>query len=207
MPNDSTTGGFLAPSSTGSDLNDDALQDFLQTVVVGITGLPGNLVRPRWQAEPPNVPDVGVNWAAIGPGAREREPFSARKQTQSAQIVIRNRTIEVLCSFYGPNAEGNGELLAMGFELPQNRQMLEYANGAWTGFNLVGGVQGPVIAPALLKGKWYYKADYSFKVRQQQQYTYPILTVEKVTGTLELQQPGVTTSISESLNVTAPSED
>jgi hypothetical protein len=203
MPNDSSTGGFLAPSSTGGDLNDAALQDFLQTIVVGITALPGDLVRPRWQAEPPNIPDIGVSWAAIGPGRRERESFSARRTTDTGQIVVRNRTIEILCSFYGPAAETNGELLAMGFELPQNREALTWANGAWTGFNLVGGVSGPVIAPALLKGKWYYRVDYSFVVRQQQKYTYTILTVEKAAGTLELQQPGSSEPISEPLNVTA----
>ncbi|MFP5276980.1 MAG: hypothetical protein ACLGPM_07685 [Acidobacteriota bacterium] len=204
MANDSSTGGFLAPTSTGGDLNDDALQDFLQTIIVGITGLAGNLVRPRWQDEPPNVPDAGTNWAAIGPGERERERFSARKQTANGVVVIRNRILQILCSFYGPDAETNGELLAMGFEVPQNREALTWQNGAWSGFNLVGGVEGPVIAPALIKGKWYYKADYTFKIRQQQQYTYPVLTLEQATATLDLQEPGVSTPITETLDVIAP---
>lgn len=203
MP-DSSTGGYLAPSSIGGDVNDQALQTFIQAVVVGITGLPGNLVRPRWQQEPPNIPDVGINWAAIGPGQRERDPFAAVVQGANNTTVIRNRVVEILCSFYGPAAEATGELLAMGFEVPQNREALTYVSGQWTGFNLVSGVSGPVIAPALLKGRWYRKADYSFRVRQQQKYTYPVLTVESATGIVELQQPGSNTPISTPINAAAP---
>jgi hypothetical protein len=190
MPNNSTTGGFLAPTSTGGDLNDAALQDFLQTIIVGIVGLPGNLVRPRFQDEPPNPPDYGTDWCAIGPGTRQRDPFSAVIQNSTNTKVIRNRELEILASFYGPQAETNGELLAMGFEVPQNREALQYANAAWTGFNLISGVRGPVIAPALIKGRWYYRADYSFSIRQQQQYTYPVETLEEAKGTIDLESPG-----------------
>jgi hypothetical protein len=189
MP-DSSTGGYLAPTSTGGDLNDQALQDFLQGIVVGITGMAGNLVRPRFQKEPPDPPDIDTTWAAIGPGQRDREPFSALVRKSQSTIVVRNRTLEIICSFYGPEAETMGEMFAMGLDLPQNREGIQYANGQLTGFNLVGGVTGPVIAPALVKSQWRYRADYTFKLRQQQQYTYPVLTVEKAQATLETQPPG-----------------
>lgn len=192
MPaNDSSTGGFLTPSSTGGDLNDEALQDFLQSVIVGITGMNGTLVRPRFQTEPPNPPAAGTDWCAIGPGQRERDKYSAVKQQDNGNtVVIRNRVLEILASFYGPHAETNGELLAMGFEVPQNREALTYANGQWTGFNLVSGVSGPIIAPAIIKGTWWYRADYSFRVRQQQKYMYSVLTLTEAKATLELQPPG-----------------
>jgi len=199
MPNDSSTGGYLSPSSVNGDLNDQALADFLQGIVVGITGLPGPMVRPRFQAEPPDPPDLGTNWAAIGPGQRKRDDYSTVKQQAENTVVIRNRELEVLCSFYGPAAETNGELLANGFEVPQNRETMRAQ-----GFMLISGVAGPVIAPAIIKGQWYYRADYSFWVRQQQQYTYPVLTLESATATLDLQSPGVGQMIQETLNVNAP---
>ena len=191
MPNDSSTGGYIQPSSTGGDLNDQALAQFLQQIVVGITGLPGSMVRPRWQAEPPNIPDFGTNWAAIGPGARKREPFAAVIHSPTgdgSSKVIRNRQIDVLCSFYGPAAEANSELLANGLEVPQNREAMQLA-----GFNLVSAADGPIIAPALLKQRWQYRADVTFTLRQQQQYTYSVLNLEGAAATVYVE--GFTDSI------------
>ena len=181
--NDSSTGGYLTPSSVGGDLNDAALAKFFQQIVVGIVGLPGPMVRPRWQAEPPDIPDFGTNWAAIGPGARDREPFSAQVHKPGSTIVIRNRTLEVLCSFYGPLAETNTELLAQGLEVAQNREVMQLA-----GFNLTGGASKPVIVPVLIKQRWQYRVDTTFTLRQQQQYTYPILDVDSFSATLTVEE-------------------
>jgi hypothetical protein len=199
MPNDSSTGGYLTPSSVGGDLNDQALAQFLQQIVVGIVGLPGPMVRPRWQAEPPNIPDFGTNWAAIGPNeSRKRESFSYRRKVNAETIiVIRNRTIPILCSFYGPAAEANAELFAMGFEVPQNRETMQLA-----GFNLIGGVGDAVIAPAYIKNRWNPKVDIPFVIRQQQKYTYSVLDLVGAQGTMDLQPPGQTV-LTETINVTS----
>ena len=80
MPNDSSTGGFLLASSVNGDLNDNALIDFLQTVVVGITGFPGAMVRPR-QAEPPNIPTsarIGRRSARTTRATANRTPTGRR---------------------------------------------------------------------------------------------------------------------------------
>lgn len=61
----------------------------------------------------------------------------------------------------------------MGLEVSQNREVMQLA-----GFNLVGGVDGPVIAPALIKQRWQYRADYNFTVRQLQEYTYAVLDLK-----------------------------
>lgn len=201
MPsNDSSTGGYVVPSSTGGDLNDAALAQFLQQIVVGIVGLPGPMVRPRWQAEPPNIPDFGTNWAAIGPGQRDRDTFSAQVHNPAGQgstTVIRNRTLEILCSFYGPLAETNTELLAQGLEVSQNREVMQLA-----GFNLIGGASKPIIVPVLIKQRWQYRVDTNFMLRQQQKYTYPILNLEGAQATLTAEEG--TKDLSESISVTAP---
>jgi hypothetical protein len=198
MGNTSATGGYLIPSSTNGDLNDVALAKFLQQVVVGIVGLPGNMVRPRWQAEPPNIPDFGTNWASIGPGRRQREPFSASIQSDGGLTtrIIRNRTMDILCSFYGPLAETNSELLAMGLEVAQNREVMQLA-----GFNIIGGVGDSTIVPEMLKMRYQYRVDVPFTIRQQQQYTYSVLDLLSAQGTMLLQSG--TEIITEDISVPA----
>lgn len=196
----STSGGYLAPSSVNGDLNDIALATFLQQIVVGTVGLPGPMVRPRWQPESPNIPDFGTNWAAIGPGKRTREPFVALlpgTPGSDSSTIVRNRTLEILCSFYGPAAEANSELLAMGLAVPKNRYTMNLA-----GFNLVGGVGDSVPVPVLLKQRWTYRVDVPFVLRQQQQYTYGIAGIASIQGTLYANDGSQ--SITETITVADP---
>ncbi len=44
---DSATGGYINPS--GGSAYDQELEDIFQTFIVGITSLPGAMVRPRFQ--------------------------------------------------------------------------------------------------------------------------------------------------------------
>ncbi len=182
MANDSSTGGYLVPTSTGGDLNDKALAQFLQQVVVNIAGLPGPLVRPRWQAEPPNIPDITVNWCSIGPGRRYRDSYAYVRQSSGgngSSTVIRNRLMDILCTFYGPGAEQNAEYLAQGFEVPQNREVMQKA-----GFNIVAPPRDSFAVPRLVKQRWYYAVDIDFTVRQQLQYTFSVLNLTGAQGTL-----------------------
>lgn len=137
-PNDSSTGGFLAPTSTVALVEDDALDDFLQTFVVGITSLPGNLVRARWQPIALDQPEPAVDWCAIG--VTDETPYEGfGDQTHFGRdnsggnpngFSVTNEwsTVTVLASFYGPNARGNAALLRSGLAIAQNREPF-YASG------------------------------------------------------------------------------
>lgn len=197
MPNNSSTGGYLVPTSTGGDLNDKALAMFLQQVVVNITGLPGPMVRPRWQPESPNIPDFGTDWCAIGPGPRERDPYGYLQQNDGSTTVIRNRVMEILTTFYGPNSEQNAEYLAQGLEVPQNRELMQLA-----GFNIVAPPRDSVAVPRLIKQRWQYAVDLSFRVRQQLSYTFSVLNLDGAQGTLIADDQGRETT--ETLTVTPP---
>jgi hypothetical protein len=203
----SATGGYLSPSALGGDLNDQSLDVFLQEVVVGITGMSGTMVRPRWQTDPPNIPDFGVDWCAIGvvsPIRREPYAFALQNETGSGintvmnSTIIRNREMDVLCSFYGPNAGANSEVLAMGLEVAQNREVMKLS-----GFNLVGGAGDASVVPILIKQRNLRRIDLPFTVRQQQQYTYSVLTVLGSIATLYLQDAAGNTTVD---NITVNAE-
>jgi hypothetical protein len=191
------TSGYLPPTSNGGDLNDAALSQFLQQVVVGITGLPGNLVRPRWQAEPPNIPDFGTSWAAIGPGDEDDDAFAFVQTTGLSTSVISNRVLQILCSFYGPLAQTNSVILRMGLQVPQNREVMQLA-----GFNLVGGIAKGFRVPALMKERYQDRWDVPFRIRQQQQYTYDVESLLSAQGTMILQSS--TGLIKEEIEVMPP---
>lgn len=67
MTNTSATGGYLQPVPQFPTLVGNlSFTQFLQTVFVGMSGLPADLVRPDWQPNPPKQPDIFTNWLAIG---------------------------------------------------------------------------------------------------------------------------------------------
>lgn len=178
MANDSSTGGYLAPTSKGGELNDQALADFLQQVVVGVVGLSGSLVRPRWQVEPPNTPAFDVDWVALGAVDREQDVFAYVAQQNEQAVVYRQQILKVLCSFYGPNCESNGETLSMGFQIPQNLEVMK-TNGF--GFIECGGI---IVVPEQIHDRWLRRCDITFRVRRVQLYTYPVHSLLGAQGTV-----------------------
>lgn len=87
------------------------LTRFLQALFSCVSGLDGKLFRPRWQQEPPNLPKVNANWAALGITDRRGDVFSATVHSPGKNggngfdTVSRTEELDVLTSFYGPDAE------------------------------------------------------------------------------------------------------
>lgn len=183
MPNDSSTGGYI--QSTIGQAEDQSLQEFLQGIVVGLTGLPGKLVFPLWQPETPNLPQFGTNWAAVGRGTRTRDKFSTVRHhhgpdaPNGIDFVHTTEILEVLCRFYGPAAEQNSEFLAIGFMEAQNREVLQQA-----GYGLVE-VQDSVTVPDKLHERWTYRVDVNFRLRRAQVYSFPVLDLVAAQATIK----------------------
>src|SRR5689334_15168070 len=137
MP-DSSTAAILQPSSTvpPGDLDLDAI---IQTLIVGVSGLTGDLVRPRWQPTQPKMPDIGTNWCAIGvtsitpddgpaiihqptlffgQGLYGAGPYGG--SSDGSDVLFRHEQIEVLASFYGTNAQQISGITRDGLGFPQN---------------------------------------------------------------------------------------
>ncbi len=184
--NDSSTGGFLAPSAAEpAPLTGQGLNRFLQQWLVGITGLEGSLVRPQYQKEPTNIPDAGEAWCSFRVLARRGDtfPFIGHSgEGDGYDQLIRNEELDLIASFYdlGTNglADYYAELMRDGAIIAQNRAYLQAQN-----FD-VGSVGDLISVPVLLKSRWQYRVDLSVQVRRQVSRQYPVLNIESIDGTL-----------------------
>lgn len=190
MATDSTVAGYLAPELL-VPANDDGLEDLLQMAIVGITGLPGSLVRPRWQPEPPARPAFNVDWCAFGV-PRSASDVNAYINLEDLALlgqekVERDEWFECLHSFYGPNSAALCKRLRDGLEVSQNRDALRSV-----GISLTE-VREAVVLPALLKEKWVRRVDVTVLYRRRTSSAYQVLTIQ--TGQLGLDNEHYVTPI------------
>lgn len=183
MSNDSSTGGFIPPASSPAPLADDALDALLQQLVVGVTGLPGNMVRPRWQQVVPKQPDPSTNWCAIGVTNISPDDYPSQIHSgtgNGSDTQTDHESITVTASFYGPNAMANAKQLRSGLYVTQNRDTLAAAD-----LNLQEAKQ-LVQAPDLVNEQWIRRWDLTIVLRRQSVYAYPILNIVS-SGPLDIE--------------------
>lgn len=171
----STEVGYLRPSASPD--YDDPLENLFWSVIVGMTGLDGELVRPRWQVEAANMPDFGTNWAAFGVslGARMWDAYQTHDPTigsEGANVVEGSERIDVLFSFYGPNRQHYLSLLRDGMSVTQNRDEMSAAKVKFQEFSQ------PTNLPVLLKNTWVKRADLPGVFNRWVRRVYPIRTLE-----------------------------
>lgn len=178
---DSATGGFLAPI-TPLPAEDDALDKILQALVVGVTGLPGHLVRPRWQETPPTQPEAYTNWAAIGVVDEDPESNVSivhHSDGEGWSTTIDHDMITVLASFYGPMARGNAKKLRTGLMLRQNRETLFY-----TGLALAEMPDKSRFVPDIVNQQTLRRVDISLIFRRRTVLDWGILNLKQMQGAL-----------------------
>lgn len=173
---DTTTPGFLA--SGGAALDEDAsLNATLQIWVRGITGLSGDLVRPRWQAFPAPQPDQTTNWASVGFTTEQEDTNAwfghdpAGGDGTGSSTMQRHEQLEATITFYGPNANSYASLLLDGALVGQNRDVLTVKGIVLAGSGSVRTM------PELIGQTWIRRADATFTLRRQIERTYAIRTI------------------------------
>jgi hypothetical protein len=182
-PNTSATGGPLLPASA-LPLDGLAFDQFLQSVVVGLVPIPGNMVFPRWQpdAEPPQPP-LSADWAAIGELNTDRQGFAyasfnpADNQGQGSVTQISWAQVEVMATFYGPNSVAYANMLKDGLQIGQNRDLLRAQDIA------VADLGNVVRMPEMIGTKWVNRADLSIHLNRLYRRTYPIFSILSTSGT------------------------
>lgn len=196
MANDSSTGGYLSPAATPAPFEGAALSAFLHDFIAGVSGLAPTTVIPRWQPEPPNLlnwpgadasgnPVPQPDWCAFGITARVADVNAFVHHydgTPPYDELHRHEVVELLCSFYGANAEANAAIFREGVQIDQNREQLQ--------LNSMGLVEtgDTITVPSLVKERWLYRVDIQCKIRRQIIRRYPILNLASATGTLNNEQ-------------------
>lgn len=167
MSNTSAMGGYLLPVGAALPA-DTALEDALQAHVVGITGLPGALVRPRWQPVVPKMPEPCETWAAIGHSTTAVDDSPVLDQGDGSARYIRHETIEVLVSFYGPQAEQKIKQLRDGLHLRQNNLPLLAIGAKVIWCNAIKS------APEQHNMQWVKRYDMTYALHRRVERVYPV---------------------------------
>jgi len=207
---DSSTGGSLLPSDPNSyydvasvydeaytpsqtanalSLSGAAFNKILHDWLMGLTGLPGNMIMPRWQIVPPNLPDSNVtDWMTFGVTRKER-PGGAyiRHQPGDSAIGLANgydqnvrwENFSLLCSIYGPNQEFTETSISQGLFINQNNEQLL--------LNQIRplGTDTTVIIPELIKSLWITRWDLSINLSRQIVFNYAIENLLSAVGFVE----------------------
>lgn len=173
MP-DTTTTGFITPEA--DPIADRALEDAFQITIRGITGIPGNLVRPQSPEIIANQPETDVDWVSFRIQSQGFD-FDAHVNhqpsllTTGASEVTRDETLDLVLSFYGPHAQQNMLRWVNGLAIDQNRWLLMDHH---TKYRSSG---NPVTVPALLKETWQRRIDLTSTFARRVKVVYPIRTV------------------------------
>lgn len=171
---DSSTGGYLSPSVDAPPDEDDVLDDLIHDMIAGVTALPPNLVRPRWQPTVPKQPDPCVNWCAFGIPDQlpDASPAIQHDGTgDGCDTYIRHEEVSVACTFYGPAAKGYAQRLADGLAIPQNREALGSNDMAFVGVSEIRA------APDLVNQQWVRRYDMTVTLRRKITRTYAVLNL------------------------------
>lgn len=177
--NTSATGGFLSLSPAPSSKE---LEDILHDFIAGITGLDGDLVRPRWQEKAPNIPKRHIDWCAFGItyDAQQLNPeIIHHAKGDGFDEVIDHERLVLTLSFYGPFAKNKARDLRLALYLPQNREFLKANNLNITSLGQI------LSLPEETGGFWRAREDMEIFLSHKVSRKVAVKNILKSTGSLE----------------------
>lgn len=127
MANSSMSGGYL--TEVKAPIEGKELQRFIQQFLMGVSGLPGSLVRPAYQQEPAAWPDVDTDWLAFWEKDRTTTGYVTEIIAQEVIKPHKHKTVShvemsIQLAAYGPMAASIISRIRDGIQLSQNRDVL-----------------------------------------------------------------------------------
>jgi hypothetical protein len=176
----SATGGFLR--QLNATVNKEQLIDTLQETVVGVTGLSPDLVRPRWQPQPPPRPPADTSWVSIGIVSRTASDYPALRHFNGGPSrLTRWSEFTLLASFYGPDGDELAEVLRDGLYMVQNLELL-----AAIGVKLTS-VDDITAVPDVVNAQFIDHVDLSMRFAMAVDRDYNILDIASSAGTFNAE--------------------
>lgn len=143
---------------------DEELRDIVHDILVGISGLPNEYVRPAWQPTPPVQLPAIANWLAFAIKTTPAEDYPADIQSadpdSQQSIQIQHEVIDVLLSFYGPRGGGYCARTKAGLYQPSNRGKIR-----GMGLHFVN-ASDLVYVPELTNAQWINRVDMPIEFRR-----------------------------------------
>lgn len=174
MANTSSTGGVLLPADTPAPAEDVDLDAIVQRLVASITALPGQLVRPRWQPNPPKQPEPAITWCAISVMSQrdDNAPYIRHNPGgEGSDTYIAHETFEALATFYGPQGQSAAAKLRDGVRIPQNVEQLRENEIAFIDSDPIRSL------PELINQQWVRRYDIRLTFRRKVTRVYAIQNV------------------------------
>lgn len=177
MSADSSQAGYL--QGTSQRPYDEVLEDLFQRVIVGITGLPGNLVRPRYQVNPATLPQFDVDWASFNVYVEPTQWNPSKTIVDDLTYLVEGmELLRVTVSFFGPHFQEMERRWRDGIQLSQNRDELTAAGIVFIEF------ADPVTVTTLLKERWAKRVDVRGTFHRWASREYKVRTILSADGTI-----------------------
>lgn len=171
---------YLLPTSP-SPLDDQLLDRTLHDLFVGVTGIDPTLVRPRWTAEPGNMPAFNTSWIAQGITYRRDDVVASQTLSLDglSTTVTRNQELDCLVSCYGASASALQALIRDGLSLNQNREAI---NALGIVLVSVGGTRNMAM---LINQRWNGRIDCTITFRRMITRVYAVQSLLSATTMLK----------------------
>lgn len=196
--NNSSTGGFILEAPPKPPSGTD-IERIVQVMVVQLSGIPGPLVRPRYQLMPPTQPDAATTWASVGINMLEADNFPSivhdgtvilpGQTLPGADRMQRHGTVQVLITFYGPEAEDCAGSVRDALHHPLNVDPLTAAVGM-----KVREVHDLARVPEFINQQWIDRVDMMISFRIQIDRAYPVLNIDGADVDVHTDTAGGTTT-------------
>ena len=173
---------YILPKSSETPPGGLTVTQFIQAVLVGISGLPGEMVRPKWQIKPPkNPPAVTENWLAFGIDLTTPDN-NAYLGSRDGGLTIdsqRQEAMDVSVSIYGPDALEIYGVIRDGIQIPQNQQALATAEMVFVEILAARRI------PDLVNEQFYNRVETGIILRRQVNRIYAVPTILSATGVIQ----------------------